>query len=240
MLGLNGFIGGDVDTPISEVELEGLIEEIGALDRANPTRKRAVKRMATKVNAPVKAAAPATSNLTAKAEFEKRLHLVDPSIVEALKNQRMQLVDKALYTAKKIGTATNAELMLNSDVAVAGVANLNNRKLEANQSFLVTGVIMLSAVNADEKAANYDVIGANIRNGDFQLMIGSKVLIPKTSCEVFNTAGRSDVQKGYYKLENPKMIPPQTEIKPEIFCPAPNVENTCVKIILVGATVEKN
>ncbi|NLF41549.1 MAG: hypothetical protein GX587_02525 [Bacteroidales bacterium] len=241
MLGLNGFIGGDVDAPITEQELEGLIEEIGALPRSNASRKKAVSRMATKVNSTKTgtAVATSTSNSTAKVEFEKRLHLIDPAITEALKSQRMQIVDKNIYTAKKIGTATNAELMLNSDVAVAGVANINNRKLEANQSFLVTGIILLSCANADEKAGTYDTIPANIQNGDFQLMVGSKVLIPKISCQVFAT-GRNDLPKGYHRLENPKMIPPQTEIKPEIFCPAPNAENTCVKVILLGATVEKN
>lgn len=236
-MSLQGFINGDVDVPMSEAEINGLLGEIGALEAASPFRRKAIKRIQTRFkNA---GGAVPTSGLTGKAEFENRLHMLPADVVAALKNGKLQLVDQEIYTARNIGTVSNIELMSNADVAVAGITNVNNRKLEANHHFLLTGIILLSAVNADPKAAAYDLPVANILNGEFQLQVGQTILIPKTSCNVFNTKG-SNLRTGYYRLQNPKMIAPQTEIKPEIWTPNANADNTCIKFILVGVATEKN
>lgn len=234
-MSLNGFINGDVDVPLSINAIEGLLGEIGALETANPTRKRAMVKLQSRL----KRGVIPTSNLTAKAEFENRLHLLPASVVAMLQSGKMQLVDKQIYTARNIGASSNIELMSNADVSVVGSANINNRKLEAHQHFLLTGIILQSGVNVDPKAAAYDLPTQNIINGEFELQVGSTIVVPRTSCSVFNTK-ETQSRVGYYKLENPKIIGPQTEIKPELWTSAANAENTCVKIILVGVITEKN
>lgn len=236
---LAGFIGSDTDFQISEKEMDNLVGEIGQLDRANPIRRKAVSKLARKAGSKGGGVVP-TKNLSAKAEFESRLYLLPDDVVAGLKSQQMQIVDKTIYSNKSIDVAAYSELMVNSDVSVPGVTNINNRKLETNQFFLLTGITLLSGTGADAKAVSYGEIAAIIKNGDFQLRVGEKIVIPRTSCYIFDTAGQTNVQKGYYKLENPKIIPPQTEIKPELWSAGANAANTCVRIVLHGAIVEKN
>jgi hypothetical protein len=233
---LNGFLG-ELDVTVSEEMVDGIIGEIGSLDYAHPQRRRAVRRMTRRMNS--RSVVP-TRNLTGKAEFENRMGMLPLEIQQALRKGDLQLCDYLIYTAKKIGTASNAELMVNSDVAVAGLANINNRKLEANRYFLLTGIQILSGASADPKTAEYALPEPNILNGEFELNVGDKTIIPRMSMSAFDTGSRTDVPEGFYKLDNPKMIPPLTEIKPEIWTPAPNAENTCVKIVLWGVYTQKN
>jgi len=239
MLGLNGFIGSDVEFPVTEQEMDGIIAEINGLGAASPVRRAAVKKITRKVNSKG-GGMVATNNLSAKAEIESRLYLMPQEIVEGLKAQTLQISDAELYCNKSIDVAAYAELWANSDVALAGVTNINNRKLEPSQYFLMTGISLMSGTGADAKAVDYGLIAAIIKNGDFQLTIGQKIVVPKTSCYIFDTDGVTNTKVGYYKLENPKLIPPQTEIKPEIWCGGANAATTCIRIVLHGVIVTKN
>lgn len=213
-MNLSGFIGSENDFRVTENEIDSIIEGIGALPKASPVRKAAVAKITQKVNSKG-GGMVATKNLSAKAEFESRMYMLPPDVVAMLKSQQLQLVDKMIYCNKSIDTAAYAELMVNSDVGVPGVTNINNRKLEPNEFFLLTGVTLLSGTGLDAKAVAYGEVAAVIKNGDFQLRVGEKIVIPRTSCHMFDTAAQTNTQKGYYKLENPKLIAPQTEIKPE-------------------------
>jgi len=238
---LEGILNSDVNFPIDQNELEEAIFTVGSLDAAvrKPAAARVARLSVRRSGATPAPAGTSTTHLTAKAEFEQRIHLLRPEIQAALRRGQMQVVDREYYTARRIDTATTAELMLNSDVAVPGLANLNNRKLEVNHDFLLTGIMLQTAVSADVLAANFGVPVRNILNGEFELEVGSTVIIPRSSCEMFNTTGRADGRIGYYRLENPKFIAPQSEIKPKIFSAGANVANTCVKIVLIGASVWK-
>lgn len=233
---LNGFLG-EIDAPVDVNFIEGLLGEIGSLDKASPLRKKAIKKLAARVNN--KSVVP-TNNLTGKAEFQNRMGMLPEDIQRSLTSGDLQIVDHQFYTIKKINTNSNAELMVNSDVAVVGLTNMNQRKLEANRFFLLTGIQLLSGVGADEKAVAYDKAVANILNGEFELAIGDKIIVPRMSCSAFDSGNRTDIPTGYYKLDNPKMIASQTEIKPELWTPAANAENTCVKLVLWGVYTQKN
>lgn len=233
---LNGFLG-EIDAPVDVNFVDGLIGEIGSLEAANPLRRKAVKKIAARMNN--KSVVP-TNNLTGKAEFQNRMGVLPQDIQRALTGGDLQLVDHQFYTIKKIGTNSNSELMVNSDVSVVGLTNMNHRKLEANRYFLLTGVQLLSGVGADEKAVAYDKPVANILNGEFELAIGDKIIIPRMSCSAFDSGNRTDIPTGFYKLDNPKMIPPQTEIKPELWTPSANVADTCVKLVYWGVYTQKN
>lgn len=236
---LAGFVGSDVDFAYNEKEIDALVGEIGALDRANPMRKRAVSKLARKAGSKG-GGIVATTDLSAKAEFESRMYLLPDEIVQGLKSRQLQISDRLIYTNRNIDTAAYAELMTNADTALPGVANINNRKLDVNQYFLLTGISLLSGVGADPKAVAYSTLAPIIRNGEFQLTIGANTVIPKTSCYAFDTTGQTNEPVGYYKLDNPKLIPPQTEIKPELWAGGANAANTCIRIVLHGAIVIKN
>jgi hypothetical protein len=121
---------------------------------------------------------------------------------------------------------------------------VNARKLEAGQYFLMTGYSIQSAINADVSAANYAHPDSTITNGELELKVGSKVLIPKTSLAMNYTTGRNDVQPGYRKVDNPKLVPPQTEIIAELSrsesAAATSDNDLCVRFFLHGVTVTKN
>ncbi len=223
------------DGPFDESTIEGILNGFGELSLQ--AKQGVVKKLtaATRGRGIV-----STHDLTGKAEFERRMHLLPQGIQKALRSGQLQLVDKVLYTTRLVGTESQSELMVNSDVAVAGICNLSNRKLDPNQYFLLMGVQLLSGVSSDPKAAAYDSPVNNIINGEFELTVGSTVMIPRTSCEVFRSGDITNFPKSYWKLDNPKMISPQTEFKPFLYCPAPNADNTCVKVCFWGVITQKN
>jgi len=180
-----------------------------------------------------------TNDLSAKAEFEKRIKNLPKGIQNAIMQGRLQVVDYKIYNVKPVGGQSNKELWESQDVKVYGMTNVNNRMLEANKWFLMTGIQILSGVNANPKAAVFSTSDVNILNGEFELMVGSSILIPRISCKVYDTRGKSDSFIGFYKV-TPQWIAPQTEIKPQLWTFAPITADTNVKIIIHGATIEKN
>jgi len=232
---LQGFLG-DVDAPMTNTFVEGLLGEIAQLDNSHPQKAQAIVKLKNKLK---KGIIP-TNTLTAKGEFESRLHLLPANILADVQSGKLQIVDKVIYTNRSILTAQNADLMVNSDVAAPGVSNINNRKLEANQFFMLTEIVLLSGANATLAATAFGIPVSNILNGEFEMSIGSKLIIPRTSCQIFNTANRVNCLVGSYKLANPKMIPPQTEIKVSLYSAGANAATTNVSLSLVGAILEKN
>ncbi len=218
------------------------MEEISGLGRGQLRQNPRARNFAKKVAQPASRRIIPTTNLSAKAEFEKRLPQVKPEIRSALKEGKLQLVDSNIYSIKDMAETKSLELMSNSDDRVEGKTNLNARKLEAGTAFCITAIQLLGGAKAagtDAATVSFDEICAAVANGEFKLEHNNKVLIPKTSCEVFRN-GNSTLPKGYWKLDNPKMLDPQLEIVPELKLPINTPANYCVKIILHGAITEKS
>ena len=94
-----------------------------------------------------------------------------------------------------------------------GLRNISNAKLPKNQALLVSGIILLAGVAADQTApsmmtAPYAGIEAMpaVVTGEFYLNGNKKQLIPETSNYVFRTTGYNMRPVGYYKLDNPRVI----------------------------------
>jgi hypothetical protein len=85
---------------------------------------------------------------------------------------------------------------------------------------------------------NYDVIPDFVRNGEFEFKANGTVLIPNTSCEVFQTEGK-DIFKGLFVLDNPKMIRDQQSIEFNIEWSANAPSYSYLKAILRGTAVIK-
>ena len=132
---------------------------------------------------------------SAKALFASLMAQVDKSVVEAIRDARIQVVDYALYVVRNLKTDTTIELLQSSDSKEVGITNLNDRKLDVNNYVLITGIQLLAAevtasgTGADAKdaakAATFDQIPASIANGELDIKMNDKVMLPRISCEVF-------------------------------------------------------
>ena len=177
---------------------------------------------------------------TAKAEFEARLNTIDSSIGKA------RITDFSLYTSKALQGNCNQEIFEAKDQKDVGVCNINNRKLEASQYMLITAVQVLrgdfgtDTVNSDNlKKLSFGKIDEVMANGEFELKLDNKVLIPRSSMQNFLTDGPDNKKlTGYYRLGCPVMITPQTDIIPQIWLPAnTKADKLAVKVILHGARI---
>jgi hypothetical protein len=126
--------------------------------------------------------------------------------------------------------------MLNADTKLSGITNVNSRKLEENNFFLLTSIILQTGTFTDRP---YDAVFGlpcrEVLNGEFSLKNGDKVLVQPSSARIFDTSTRNDVIRGEWKLDNPKFIAPQVEIIPELKLPVAVPDKTAIKFILVGA-----
>lgn len=177
-------------------------------------------------------------------EFAARLSKIDQNLAQAIKSGSVQVVDYALYTAVDLGTSTTVEAFQASDNKEVGISNINKRQLEANTYFLVTGIQILESTvaigtsNTTLKNAVYGVIGNTVGNGEFELKVGDKVLVPRNSMEMFKTPANTDKLVGYYELDCPKLITPLTDIVPWIYLPA-STASKALKIVLYGVKTNK-
>jgi hypothetical protein len=246
MSGLSGFLQSDIaDLGVFGLEaINGILGEVAALPANNPARMQLVQRL--QAAAKQRQGGLPTANLTAKAEFEKRLQMLPKNMQAELMANRLQIVDANYYGHRLIGGTAGVEILANADVKTYGVCNINARKLDADMPFLLTGIVLLSGVGSAGDSTQGDIVGTtfgvcsgNILNGQVEMRVGSEVILPEMSCNIFDTTSRTDLRRGYYKLENPKWIEPQKEIIPELKLGASETAKTYVKIVLIGATVAK-
>jgi hypothetical protein len=225
--------------------IEGAIDELGALSKGHPRRRKFVARTRKAYKALSKRP-PATKDLTAKAEFEKRIGHLPKEIQKALARGKLQIVDGDIYSMKSVANKQTILLLESSDDKKVGISNLNSAKLDSNKWFLVTSIELLYCADASGtdddhlQVANYhDDLPPQIKNGEFQLEQDSDVLIPEISCEVFVNEGQTNIKKGLYKLANPKFLKPLKEISPEIRLAGVGANNAALKFRLIGATIAK-
>jgi hypothetical protein len=229
----------DLDgTVLTDNELHGVINEMAGLGANDPNRLEAIRRIQRSASSR-SAGVVHTRDLTDRGEFEKRLSFLPASVRRGLAHKRLKIVDAHWYVARSIENLSMDELFKNADTKAPGVTNVNNRKLEAMNWFLLTGITLLSGLGADAKAVAYGIVTDQIANGELKLEVGSRTLLPSFSCRLFDTTNKKNVRKGYFKLDNPKFITPQSEIVAELRLSAAAPATTCVKMILHGVTLEK-
>lgn len=220
------------DMDVSGLSVEKTAELLGELDRL-PIRNRAMflKRMFSKQ----KAVASTASG--SRGELMRRISALPQNIQDGLLAKRLQLVDTRFYQVKTVAGLKTIKMFENTDNKKAGLGNIANAKIEKDNYFLLNGIILLSGVDADRNKVAFDLIPDVIRNGEFQLEANTKKIIGQINNEVFNTSGKSTLEKGLYLLENPKMIEPQMDIALNVDFAEVAVANTWLKAILVGSSV---
>jgi len=176
-----------------------------------------------------------------RAEFEKRISMLPKEIQVGLANQSLQAVDTAYYVVKTISGSKVIKMFKDDDNKVVGSSNISSGKLEKGNYFLLYGLQLLGGVgdnNDSPGSVNYDVVPDYMRNGEFEFKANGTVLIPNTSCEVFQTTGK-DTFKGLWVLDNPKIIRDQQSIELNIEWSANAPQNSYLKAILRGTAVIK-
>lgn len=223
---LSGFLG---YAPFDkQAELMGVINALPA------TQKRAAISHLMKP----KAAAAVGTSATPRDEAMKRLGALPAEIRKALAEKRLQLADSIYYVVKAAGGQTEIRMFTNDQTKVPGISNISKQQLEKDNFFLCTGLILLAGVDADPKLAAFDTIPKQVANGDFEFKNGGHYLLPKdTSCQLFDTAQRTDIDNGLLRLHNPKWIEPQADIDFNVRFSGALAVNTNLKLLLVGASV---
>ena len=224
----------------SEHNLLGAINEddfLEALDAAPmPAKKKFFRKMQMQSRIQT-----ATASSRSRAEFEKRIHMLPSEIQKGLANQSLQAVDTALYVVKSITGSKVIKMFKDDDNKVVGSSNISSGKLEKGNYFLLYGLQLLGGVgdnNDSPGSVNYDVVPDYMRNGEFEFKANGTVLVPNTSCEVFQTTGK-DTFKGLWVLDNPKIIRDQQSIELNIEWSANAPQNSYLKAILRGTAVIK-
>ena len=224
----------------SEYNLLGAMTEnefLQALDMAGPNEK---KRMFRRMQQQSRSVSAITGK-GSRAEFEKRLNLLPGDIQQGLANQTLQAVDTAYYVVRSIAGSKVVKMLKDDDNKVVGTSNISSAKLEKGNHFLLHGIQLLGGTaeaNETMGSVNFVMIPDYVRNGNFEFKANGTVLIPNTSCEVFNTEGKDSFQ-GLLILDNPKMIRDQQPIELNIEWADNAPANTYLKVILRGTAVIK-
>ena len=224
----------------SEYNLLGAMSEddfLQALELSGPNDK---KKLFRKMQNQSRAVSTATGSRS-RAEFEKRISLLPKEIQQGLASQSLQAVDTAYYVVKTISGSKVIKMFKDDDNKVVGTSNISSGKLEKGNYFLLYGIQLLGGVGDSADSAgtvNYDVIPDYVRNGEFEFKANGTVLIPYTSCEVFQTEGK-DIFKGLFVLDNPKIIRDQQSIEFNVEWSANAPSNSYLKAILRGTAVIK-
>jgi hypothetical protein len=169
------------------------------------------------------------------------MNLLPADIQQGLAKQTLQAVDTAYYVVRSIAGSKVVKMFKDDDTKVVGVSNISSGKLEKGNHFLLHA-IQLQGGTAEQNetvgSVNFGVIPDYVRNGEFEFKGNGTVLLPLTSCEVFNTQGK-DTFQGLLILDNPKMISDQRPIEFNIEWADNAPANTYLKVILRGTAVIK-
>ena len=215
---------------ITNSELLGL----GELPADAPAKKEVRQAMKAKTSQ------LSTKSVTGKALFEKMLPKLPADIQKAIRAGQLQLVDEIYYVRRAMAGISDKEIMEAADTKTVGITNVNNRKLEANKWSLLCAIQVLSGKGANVENTEYGIADKRILNGEFELEVGSTVIVPNISATVFDTKNRADVLAGYWADFDPQFITPNTEIKPRLKLAAPAEAETNVHLALHVVSVAKN
>jgi len=228
------------DITNSDLDLMGAMtddELMGALEAASPLQRKAFIR---KMKQPfTMASAIAGGKSSSRGEFEQRISLLPKEIQEGLARKSLQAVDAAYYVTKTVSGNRIAKMLKDDDTKIVGISNISGGKFEKGSVMLLSGIVILASVGvAKPEEGSYDVLPSIIRNGEFEFKANGTTIVPITSLEVFNTSGTTR-QKGFYKLDNPKIIHDQQAMELNIEWGANAVADTHIRALLIGTAVTK-
>lgn len=194
---------GDVST-----ELLGYLNSLDAVTKARTVNKLVKKNIPSQGS---------------RAEFEKFFSELPQHIKEQLLQGKLRLADHLIYSIKPISGAKTIKMFESQIVREVGLTNISNAKLPKNMAMLVSGIYLLQGVATGLTKEGMmtttfntiESIGA-LANGEFKFKANKKQLVSDTSNRKFCTTDFNMVPRGYYKLNNPRLIQDDLEIEFEI------------------------
>lgn len=183
-----------------------------------------------------------TSINSAENELLARISQLPANVQEGLRNGTLKIVDSIIYSTKVLDSSSK-ELMSAADNKVEGITNINNRKLEALNYFILDSVRLQTAtVSATTDAAlagaSFDTPADFVANGELEILVAGKTAFPRNSCQIFKNA--TNERSGEFKLNCKRVFAPQSEIVPTLRVlgsAMPSDSTTAVRIELIGAMV---
>jgi hypothetical protein len=220
----------------SDLDLMGAMSDeelLGALEAATPLQRKAFLQRIKKPKI------IASGKSDSRGEFEQRINLLPKDIQNGLASKNLQAVDAAYYVTKSVSGNKIVKMLKDDDTKIVGISNISGGKFEKGNVMLLSGIVIVASVGvAKGEEGKYDVLPDAIRNGEFEFKANGTTIVPITSLEVFNTTG-TQRQRGYYKLDNPKMIYDQQSMELNLEWGANAAADTFVKAILIGTAVTK-
>ncbi|HEY4789103.1 MAG TPA: hypothetical protein VIH57_23805 [Bacteroidales bacterium] len=218
----------DLMGAMTEDELLGLLEKAPVQERKNFLRRLKGR----KENA-------GAGRNDSRSEFERRIYMMPKEIQDGLANKTLQAVDAAYYATKNVSNNKIIKMLKDDDTKIVAISSISGGKLEKGNIMLLAGIILLASVGvAKAEEGKYDILPDVLLNGEFEFKANGTTLVPITSNEVFNTVGTTR-QKGYYKLDNPKVIFDQQAMELNVEWGSNAPDNTFMKAMLVGTAVIK-
>lgn len=195
--------------------------------KLTPVQKAKVGNALKKVSATaglLKRAQSATGVNGSRTELLKRFPALPADIRQGLMNKSLQITEGNFFTHVLLNTGSNTnpatqELILTSQVFATGVTNLDRGMLPKGYFLLVSAIQFLfgdapiAGGTPQVSQAPYGTIPAPLRNGSFEFVANGKYIVPEMSANIFDKTNRTDVDLGYFALDNPKLIEPQQSIK---------------------------
>jgi len=211
------------------------------------TRSAILQNLVSGSGSPV----PDTLDATSKALYQARLAQLPEDVIQRLLTGVEQVCDMEYYSVVALGaSATNITHLFAQDGAKdVGLRNVSNQKLDAGIHFLCTAIELLYGIDASTgEVATFSFLEmpAPIFNGEIEISQDGRKILPKQSMHCFwNGIATSFVDTTHFyvqarticRLNNPKWILPQQEIKGSIEWggAAPGAANSYLKIRLLGA-----
>jgi len=204
----------------SDLDLMGAMtdeELLGALEAANPQQRKAFLQRIKKPKI------VASGKSDSRGEFEQRINLLPREIQQGLASKNLQAVDAAYYVTKSVSGNKIIKMLKDDDTKIVGISNISGGKFEKGNVMLLSGIVIMASVGVVKgEEGNYDVLPSIIRNGEFEFK-----------------ANGTTRQRGYYKLDNPKMIYDQQSMELNLEWGSNAAADTFVKAILIGTAVTK-
>ena len=158
-----------------------------------------------------------------RAEFEKFFPELPANIKQDLLQGKLRLADHTVYSLVPIQGAKTIKVFQSQDIKEDGLKNIQGGRLPKGMVLLVSGIYMLQGVagstsNEEIKKTSFDTISAvpAIANGSFKLKSNKKQLVSETSNRKFINDGYTLLPKGYFKLNNPRLIQDDVDIEFEV------------------------
>ena len=169
----------------------------------------------------------------------ERIGDLPKDIVSALLNKRKQLNDQVLFEVAQITGKTVRVIKTDGGKAV-GVRNLSNGKHD--NYFLCSAVRLMYGNGPTDYAVTYsgETYPAELENGNITIKTNDKAILNELQIAHIKTysSDKDERRAGFYELQNPKWIYPNTEIKINIEMPQFSIPGAAwVKVMLIGTEI---